>query len=187
MAETHSMGTRSTGSSPQPGPASPALIVREARPAELAELGELRVAAYQAGGFLSDASNYGETLRTLGHDGSGQILVAVDAGPGQILGTIMLQLWPDAGHVVRGPGEAEVRALAVAPEARGRGAGRALLQAVIDQARTSGVRHLLLCTQTTMLAAQHLYTETGFRRLPERDWDPVPGFTLLAYGLLLRS
>ena len=181
------MGTRSTGSSPQPGPASPALIVREARPAELAELGELRVAAYQAGGFLSDASNYGETLRTLGHDGSGQILVAVDAGPGQILGTIMLQLWPDAGHVVRGPGEAEVRALAVAPEARGRGAGRALLQAVIDQARTSGVRHLLLCTQTTMLAAQHLYTETGFRRLPERDWDPVPGFTLLAYGLLLRS
>ncbi len=99
----------------------------------------------------------------------------------------MLQLWPDAGHVVSGPGDAEVRALAVAPEARGRGVGRALLQAVTDQARARGVRHLVLCTQQTMLAAQHLYTEAGFRRMPERDWEPVPGFTLLAYGLVLRS
>ena len=178
---------------------SQTLIVRDARPSELAEIGNLRVAAYEAGGFLSDASHYGETLRTLGHDGSGQILAAVQEDGGRagadgtpfttterILGTVMLQLWPDAGHVVRGPGDAEVRALAVAPEARGRGVGRALLQAVNDQARACGVRHLLLCTQKTMLAAQHLYTEAGFRRLPERDWEPVPGFTLLAYGLELR-
>ena len=177
--------TGSTGSTPRPGPAFPALTVRDARPAELAEIGDLRVAAYEAGGFLSDASHYGETLRTLGHDGSGQILAAVDDATGQILGTVMLQLWPDAGHVVRGSDEAEVRALAVAPEARGRGAGRALLQAVIDEARASGVRHLVLCTQTTMLAAQHLYAEAGFRRLPDRDFSPVPGFTLPAYGLVL--
>jgi ribosomal protein S18 acetylase RimI-like enzyme len=168
------------------------LIVRDARPSELAEIGDLRVAAYEAGGFLSDASHYGDTLRTLGHDGTGQILAAIEedgglTGTGRILGTVMLQLWPDAGHVVRGPGDAEVRALAVAPEARGRGVGRALLQAVTDQARACGVRHLVLCTQKTMLAAQHLYTETGFRRMPERDWEPVPGFTLLAYGLVLHS
>jgi ribosomal protein S18 acetylase RimI-like enzyme len=162
------------------------VIVRDARPDELAGIGELRVAAYEAGGFLSDASHYGETLRTLGHDGIGQILVAVsNDGEGRALGTVMLQLWPDAGHVVRGPGEAEIRALAVAPEARGRGVGRALLQAIAGQARAGGVQHLLLCTQATMLAAQHLYTQAGFRRLPERDWDPVPGFTLLAYGLEL--
>lgn len=168
------------------------VIVRDARPAELAEIGDLRVAAYQAGGFLSDASHYGETLRTLGHDGIGQILAAVP-GPdapgaghrGPILGTVMLQLWPHAEHVVRGPDEAEIRALAVAPEARGRGVGRALLGAVTARARASGVRRLLLSTQATMAAAQHLYTEAGFRRLPERDWDPVPGFTLLAYGLEL--
>ena len=43
----------------------------------------------------------------------------------------------------------------------------------------------MLCTQTTMHAAQHLYTEAGFRRMPERDWQPVPGFTLLAFGLEL--
>ena len=164
------------------------MIVRDARPAELAEIGALRVAAYEAGGFLSDASLYGETLRTLGHDGIGQILVAVgNEGEGnrthRLLGTVMLQLWPHAEHVVRGPDEAEFRALAVAPEARGRGVGRALLRAVIDRSRAYGVQRLLLSTQATMLAAQHLYMEAGFRRLPERDWDPVPGFTLLAYGL----
>lgn len=177
--------TRGTGATPQPGPDGPALIVRDARPAELARIGDLRVAAYQAGGFLSDASHYGETLRTLGHDGRGQILAAVGEPAGPILGTVMLLLWPHAEHVVRGPDEAEIRALAVAPEARGQGVGRALLQAVTDRARASGVRHLLLCTQATMLAAQHLYTEAGFGRLPERDWSPVPGFTLLAYGLVL--
>jgi ribosomal protein S18 acetylase RimI-like enzyme len=164
--------------------------VRDARAAELAEIGELRVAAYEAGGFLADASHYGETLRSLGQDGRGQILAAVDArsgpdGAGQILGTVMLLLPPHAEHIVRGPDEAEIRALAVAPEARGRGVGRALLQAVTDRARASGVRHLVLCTQTTMLAAQHLYLEAGFRRLPERDFSPVPGFTLPAYGLAL--
>jgi ribosomal protein S18 acetylase RimI-like enzyme len=187
--------TGNPGPAPQPGQAPPAVIVRDARPAELTEIGDLRVTAYEAGGFLSDASHYGETLRTLGNDATGQILVAVgnDGEGGKrhrikthgILGTVMLQLPPHAGHVVRGPDEAEIRALAVAPEARGRGVGRALLRAVADRARACGVRHLLLSTQTTMLAAQHLYTEAGFRRLPERDWDPVPGFTLLAYGVEL--
>ena len=161
------------------------VTVRDAQPAEFAAIGELRVAAYQADGFLSDASNYGETLRTLGTDGTGQILTAV--ADGRLLGTVMLQLPPHAGQVVRGPDEAEVRALAVAPEAQGRGVGRALLRAVAERAARRGVRHLVLSTQSGMDAARHLYMAAGFGRLPERDWSPVPGFTLLAYGLPLGS
>jgi hypothetical protein len=38
-----------------------------------------------------------------------------------------------------------------------------------------------------MSAARHLYAAAGFRRLPDRDWCPVPGFTLLAYGRILRT
>jgi hypothetical protein len=34
-----------------------------------------------------------------------------------------------------------------------------------------------------MLGAQRLYAELGFRRLPERDWSPVPGVSLLAFTL----
>ena len=160
------------------------VIVRDALPAELPRIGALRLAAYQAGDFLSDESNYGETLRTLGFDGTGQILAAV-SGDGDLLGTVMLQFWPHAAHVVRSPDEAEVRALAVAPEAQGQGAGRALLRACIEIAAARGARQLVLCTQADMAAAQHLYADAGFRRLPERDWSPVPGFTLLSYGLML--
>jgi ribosomal protein S18 acetylase RimI-like enzyme len=161
------------------------VIVRDALPGELAAIGDLRVAAYAARGFLSDGSHYTETLRGLGRDSDGQVLAAVDGE--QILGTVMLQRWPDGGHVVQGPEEAEVRALAVAPGAQGRGVGRALLQAVTDRASGQGVRHLVLCTQPEMLAAQHLYEVAGFRRIPDRDWCPVPGFTLLAYGRDLRA
>ena len=106
----------------------------------------------------------------------------VATGGGLILGTVMLQTWPHAGQVVRGPDEAEIRALAVAPAAQGRGVGRALLQAVTDRASSQGIRRLVLSTQPDMFAAQHLYETAGFRRMPDRDWYPVPGFNLLAYG-----
>jgi ribosomal protein S18 acetylase RimI-like enzyme len=162
------------------------VIVRDARPGELAEVGDIRVAAYLADGFLTPDSGYAPALRALGRDGDGTVLVAVDEhDDGRILGTVMLQSWPHAGQVVTDGDEAEIRALAVIPEARGRGTGSALLQAVIERAAQRGVRHLVLLTLPEMLAAQRLYQRVGFRRLPDRDWSPVPGATLLAYGLAL--
>ena len=159
--------------------------VRDARPEEFASIGDLRVAAYRADGYLSAASMYTEALRALGTDGTGEILAAVDGE--RILGTVMLQPWPHGGQVVRGPGEAEIRALAVAEDARGRGIGRALLAAVTQRASLREVRHLLLLTLPDMRAAQHLYTEAGFRRLPDRDFQPGSGPTLLAFGLPLSA
>ena len=94
-------------------------------------------------------------------DGTGEILAAVDDG--HILGTVTLVNWPHGGEVLRAPGEGEVRALAVASTARGRGIGRALLAAVMQRAAVREVRELLLLTQPDMLAAQHLYAEAGFR------------------------
>jgi ribosomal protein S18 acetylase RimI-like enzyme len=162
------------------------VIVRDARPGELAEIGEIRVTAYVADGFMSPDSGYAPTLRDLGRNGDGTILVAVaEEDDNRILGTVMLQPWPHAGQVVAVPDEAEIRALAVVPEARGRGTGNALLRAVIERAAGQGVRHLVLLTQPDMLAAQHLYQRAGFRRLPDRDWSPAPGVTLLAYGMAL--
>lgn len=98
------------------------------------------------------------------------------------MGTVMLQWWPGGGHVARSADEAEIRALAVDPRAQGHGVGRALLRAAAERAAATGICRLVLCTQPTMLAAQRLYVSEGYRRLPERDWSPVPGFTLLSYG-----
>jgi ribosomal protein S18 acetylase RimI-like enzyme len=159
------------------------VIVRDARPDELAEAGRLRVTAYTAGGHMSPSSGYAATLAALGTAGDGLVLIAADGG--KMLGTVMLQPWPRAGQVVSEVGEAEIRALAVAPDGQGRGIGRALVAAVIDRAAALGIRHLVLCTQPDMLAAHHLYERSGFARLQERDWSPAPGETLLAYGLRL--
>ncbi len=164
-----------------PWPLQPTVDVRDAHPEEFGQIGELRVAAYQADGFLAAASGYADTLRVLGMDGTGEILAAVDDG--QILGTVMLVTWPHGGEVLRVPGEGEVRALAVATAARGRGIGRALLYAVMRRAAARDVHELLLLTQPDMRAAQHLYAEAGFQRLPHRDYEYAPGHHLLAFGL----
>jgi ribosomal protein S18 acetylase RimI-like enzyme len=163
------------------------MLIRDAQQDELAEVGELRLAAYSADGFLSPDSTYAPRLRELGADGSGLVLVAVEGRAGRLLGTVMLQRWPYAGHVVAGPDEAEIRALAVRPAAQRGGVGRALLAAVIDRAVREGVRHLVLLTQPDMKTAHRLYKEAGFVRLPDRDWSPEPGTILLAYGKHLRD
>lgn len=177
--------------------------IRDARPDEFDELADVRVAAYRADGFLSPQSTYAPMLRALGADGLGHVLVAVDgelsgssgsacsdgqprgSGRRRILGTVMLQSWPDNGESAAGPDEAEIRALAVVPEARGMGLGRTLLTAAITRAAAVGVRRLVLMTQPGMTAAQHLYEAAGFARVPERDWSPEPGVTLLAYALTI--
>jgi ribosomal protein S18 acetylase RimI-like enzyme len=168
------------------------MLIREAHADELAEVGNIRVAAYLAGGFLAPDSGYLPTLRTLGCDGDGHVMVALRGGPGgpvsgcdQIAGTVMLQPWPQAGRMVTGPDEAEIRALAVAPDAQGSGVGTALLRAVIERAAGQGIAHLVLCTQPEMTTAQRSYARAGFIRLADRDWSPVPGVDLLAYGLRL--
>ena len=163
--------------------------IRDARPEELESVGEVRVAAYLADGFLSADSAYAPRLRVLGAHGDGEVLVAVrelagGTGRDEIVGTVMIRRWP-GGELMRAPDEAEVRALAVAPDSRGRGIGRKLVSAVVERARVSGVRHVVLASHPDMVIAHHLYGQAGFARLPERDFSPVPGVTLLAFGLRL--
>ncbi|HEX2323472.1 MAG TPA: GNAT family N-acetyltransferase [Streptosporangiaceae bacterium] len=172
--------------------------IRSAVPGEMAEVGDIRIAAYVSGGFISADSGYAPALRGLGADGNWEVLVATvpahgsqrDPGPAhaqveRIVGTIMLQPWPHSGEVVTGPDEAEIRALAVRPEAQGQGIGRTLLRYLMRRAIELGVRHLVLCTEPSMRVAHRMYEQEGFVRLPERDWSPAPGTTLLVYGMRL--
>lgn len=184
------------------------MLIREASSRDMPAIADLRVSAYLDGGFLSAGSAYRQTLRDLGADGIGSVLVAVIpgdnaraghhragaapatgalAGGDKIVGTVMLQPWPHAGQVVQGPSEAEVRALAVAPEAQHAGIGAALVREIIARAAAAEVGHLVLCSRDDMRAAHRLYERAGFVRLRERDWSPQPGTHLLAYGLRLAS
>lgn len=159
------------------------MIIRPAFTREMDQVGALRVGAYDAQRLLAANPPYARVLRALGGDGHGTVLVADDDG--KLAGTVMLERWHPGSEVARGPQEAEVRALAVAPWAQRRGVGRALMRAVMDAAAAAGAARLLLSTQPEMTAAQRLYASLGFARLPDLDWSPVPGLTLLAFGISL--
>ena len=71
--------------------------------------------------------------------------------------------------------------LAVAPEARGKRIGEALVRACIERAMNDGARAVVLWSQPTMPAAHRLYERLGFVRAPERDQEDVRGFTRLVF------
>ncbi len=108
-----------------------------------------------------------------------------------IVGTVIL--YP-AGTVFAIPGSpsitrtlAEVRLLAVAPEARGRGVGETLMHECIRRARQSGATALTLHTTDMMRAAMRLYERLGFERAPELDFHPVPDITIRGHRLELKE
>jgi tRNA threonylcarbamoyladenosine biosynthesis protein TsaB len=65
-------------------------------------------------------------------------------------------------------GEAEILTLAVLPSARGRGLGRALVQAAMVHAAKTGAQAMFLEVGTDNPAALALYTSLGFQRVGAR-------------------
>jgi GNAT superfamily N-acetyltransferase len=68
--------------------------------------------------------------------------------------------------LVPGHGVYELVKMAVAPEARGRGAGRALGEAVIARARALGIPRIELLSNTVLGPAIGLYRALGFVEVP---------------------
>ena len=64
---------------------------------------------------------------------------------------------------------AGIRAMAVEPDAQGRGVGAALVAACIERARAHDVEALTLHTAAYLHAAIRLYERCGFRRDPTQD------------------
>ena len=163
------------------------LVVRPARPDELDEVGRLTVEVYVAGGHAKPAGTYAAELADAAWRArNAELLVAIDAS-GKVLGTITVCVPGSPVANMSRPGELEFRMLAVARGARRRGVGEALVKFVLRRAAAIGAHSVVLCSAQGMHAAHRLYARLGFCRLPERDWEPVPGMTLLAFGAPPRS
>lgn len=157
--------------------------VRLARTDELNAVGELTAHAYVAHGGMKQTDPYVAQLRDAAvRARHAELLVAADREH-RLLGTVTVCEPGSPLAEVSRPGELEFRMLAVAPEARNRGIGELLTRAVIDRAAQRGTRRVVLCSSEWMHPAHRLYTRLGFIRLPERDWQPVPGLQLVAFGL----
>ena len=153
--------------------------IRAATPAEFAAIGDLCVRAYAP--FLDGDSDYVEVLRdAASRAADAELLVACEAE--RLLGTVTYV--PDGGPLgeIAGARETEFRMLAVDPRAQGRGVGAALLRHMVDA--SFALERAIVCSSLPeMRTAHRIYERAGFRRLPERDWSPVPGVQLLAFGL----
>ena len=67
---------------------------------------------------------------------------------------------------------AEIKRMWTAPDMRGRGVARKVLQALEDIARESGVTTLRLETNRTLTEAQALYRQQGYREVPAFNAEP---------------
>src|SRR5690606_2825234 len=159
------------------------LLVRPARPEEYERIGELRVRAYIEGGVIEPDLPYVQHLREVAEQAkTADVLVATDAED-KVVGTVVVAQPPSPEAEIAKPGELEFRMLATDPEAKGRGVGQTLVDGVLEQARERGLKRVVLSVADHNDRAIRLYQRLGFRRLPERDWSPLPGVDLIGYVL----
>jgi len=159
--------------------------VRELRPGEEAEAGRVTRLAYEEFADPGDP-DWADYLAQIGDVAgrAGRVPVLVALEEGRILGSATLESEEARlGDDPIEPGTVNMRMLGVDPGARGRGAGRALVEACVRRARRSGKYALTLHTTEAMTAAQNLYTSLGFVRDAARDWNVSDEFTLYAYRL----
>lgn len=161
------------------------LAIRPARPDELPAVGELTLAAYRADDLVAEDHPYAERLAdTVSRHRDAELLVATDPAD-RLLGTVTICRPGTPYAQVAGPHELEFRMLAVHPDGRGRGVGRALVGTVLDRARAEGYRGVALSTGASMRIAHGLYERFGFRRAPERDWKPNERVSLMVFAIQL--
>ncbi|SMG14898.1 GNAT family N-acetyltransferase [Agreia pratensis] len=160
--------------------------IRLVRPSELDIVARLTVEAYTNDYDLSES--YVLSLAEVhGRASSDEVWVAEDTATGAILGTVWTPRPGARISQVAHDDELDFRLLAVAPDARGRGIGEALVSHVVALGRIRGVKRVVMNTGSTMLAAQRLYTRLGFVRLPEREErievEPGRFVDIFAFGL----
>jgi ribosomal protein S18 acetylase RimI-like enzyme len=164
------------------------LEIRAVRPEEHQETGRVTALAYRefAAEEASPNTDYVRRVADVATRSRHALVLAAFRGE-RVLGSVTIELTDriPGGHPrpPLEPDQAHVRMLGVHPDARGHGVGRALMNAVVEEARRAGKRRLTLETTVAMRAAQRLYEAMGFRRGPDQVYED--GFRLRTYELQL--
>jgi GNAT superfamily N-acetyltransferase len=106
---------------------------------------------------------------------SGQLLLA-RAAEGELIGCVALR-------PLELDGCCEMKRLYVSPEGRGCGLGKALVNAIIEEAKRIGYREIRLDTLPTMVEAISLYQKCGFLPIPPYNEAPFEGVVYMGRQL----
>lgn len=166
-------------------------MIRSARPADRPAVEAVTLAAYEQYAALVPPRLWLEYRRNIVDtlaDATPDITIVAEAEGGVLVGSVLL--YP-AGAEMLEPGAStssrlaypEVRLLAVAPWARGRGVGRGLMDECIRRTRASGATMLTLHTNDLMSVAMQLYERMGFVRATDLDLEVAPGVLAKGYRL----
>jgi len=159
-------------------PSEADFIIREAMEWEFKELGQLMVAVYSSlEGFPSPEQQptYYQMLTNIGQitgKPGTKLLVAV-AGNKLVGGVVFfsdMAHYGSGGTATQERGASGFRLLAVAPEARGLGVGKALALECIGLAKTQGHGQVIIHTTSAMKLAWGMYERMGFKRSPDLDF-----------------
>jgi ribosomal protein S18 acetylase RimI-like enzyme len=166
-----------------------AVVVRLARPDEHDAIHDLTLSAYGQFAATMEPSAW-DGLRdaieaALSIDRGAQQIVAEQGGV--LVGSVMLfppsaDAYGDLGPRVGWP---EIRALAVAPNARGLGVARLLVHECMRRAREGGAEAIGLHTSRSMHEAIRLYERCGFVREPDLDIHVAGAEPVEAYRRML--
>jgi ribosomal protein S18 acetylase RimI-like enzyme len=158
--------------------------VRPAAPSDHAAVADLTASVYRGEGLSS--ADYEPALRDVASRAA-SATVLVGEVDGRLVGAVTVATRGGEWAEQSVAGEAVIRMLVVGADARGSGAGEALVRACLDLAREDGCTLVRLSSQEEMTAAHRLYERLGFVRTPSFDWSPVPGLFLRTYALPLAS
>lgn len=158
------------------------LILRDANASDKDAIETITVAAY-----VQYAERMGplwqvylqDIQETLAEPEPAEQIVAEQGG--KVVGTVLLYPAGEAFEGTADQAAPEVRLLAVPPEARGLGVGKALMEECLRRARASGVKAVTLHTNEIMAVAMAMYERMGFQRAPELDFNPTPEIVIKGY------
>ena len=157
------------------------LKLRDARPDELEQISQLIVASYQQYEKSLPVENWNwyrnDMMDVRGRMADSKLIIAEINN--QIVGTVTL--YPQGSNHGWPEGWAGIRLLAVHPDSRGHGIGRALMEECIRRCRELGIKTIGLHTTELMKVARGMYERMGFKRIPEFDFHPTPDSIVFAY------
>jgi GNAT superfamily N-acetyltransferase len=163
--------------------------IREARANEMADIARLIRDAYQQyERLLSEEAwrFYRSAMSEAGKLDHCELIVAELNG--RLAGTVTLYPKTPPSAREEWPRDwAGMRLLAVGPDFRGFGIGRALVVECIQRCRRCGAKTIALHTTAEMAVARRLYERAGFTRVFEYDFQPLTDVRVLAYKLDLEK